>query len=61
MKETDVQLEYRAKRKQDILNRITHALPDWSVERLDELAAQMTDLELRGQARATAEEGPRRR
>jgi hypothetical protein len=61
MKETDVQLEYRAKRKQDILDRISHALPDWSAVQLDELATQMTELELRGQARARAYDTPRRR
>ena len=51
MTETAGQAEHRAKRKQDILARITHALPDWSAEQLDELAKEMTELELRGEAR----------
>ena len=47
MMESAAQADYRARRKQDILERITHALPDWSAEQLDLLATQMAELEIR--------------
>jgi hypothetical protein len=54
MTETAAQAEHRTRRKQDILERITRALPDWSAERLDVLATQMADLELNCEARDRA-------
>lgn len=57
MTDTAAQAEHRTKRKQDILRRITHALPDWSVERLDALATEMADLELRCEARERGKDG----
>ena len=49
---TAAQTKYLESRRQDILGRITHALPDWSAENLQQLALQMAELEIGSEARA---------
>jgi hypothetical protein len=51
MERTAAQSLHLDERTTDILGRITHALPDWSAERLRALALQMAVLEIRCEAR----------
>jgi hypothetical protein len=51
---TAAQTRHLESRRQDILERITHALPDWSAEHLQQLALQMAELEIGSEARAAA-------